>query len=106
MILPKPRDPRFITLRRGGTLTDTDHCLLARWTADCAAHELGAAAYAIKAAGAAAPSGEGECRATRMSVAARTAAERVVRARFRVLIGQPAVDAIIETKRKTKPPVE
>lgn len=42
MILPKERDPRFVTIRRGGTLTDPDH------------H------YAIKAARAAAPEGEGE----------------------------------------------
>jgi len=132
VILPKQRDPRFITIRRGGTLTDSDHHLLALWAATCAehvlhlfesvrpsdprprqaiaqarawvrgeikmsqaresaghangaardltggaryaayaaaqaaavahvaAHELGAAAYAIKAARAAAPSGEGE----------------------------------------------
>ena len=40
MILPKVRDPRFITLRRGGTLTDTDHHLLALWAADCADHVL------------------------------------------------------------------
>jgi hypothetical protein len=132
MILPKERDPRFITIRRGGTLTDSDHRLLALWAATCAenvlhlfeaaqpldlrprhaiaqarawvrgeiamsqsreaaghanaaarelrggprhaayaaaqaaavahvaAHELGAAAYAIKAARAAAPEGEGE----------------------------------------------
>ncbi len=132
MILPKDRDPRFITIRRGGTLTDSNHQLLALWAATCAehvlhlfesaqpedprprqaieaarawtrgelkmmetralgghamgaardlhgsarfaayaagqaavvahvaAHELGAAAYAIKAARAAAPSGEGE----------------------------------------------
>lgn len=33
MILPKIRDPRFITLRRGGTLTDGDHHLLALWAA-------------------------------------------------------------------------
>jgi hypothetical protein len=25
MILPKVRDPRFVTIRRGGTLTDSDH---------------------------------------------------------------------------------
>ena len=31
MILPKDRDPRFITIRRGGTLTDSDHRLLALW---------------------------------------------------------------------------
>ncbi len=132
MILPKVRDPRFITIRRGGTLADADHQLLALWAAACAervlplfesarpsdarprhaieqarawargeirmsqaraagghamaaardlsgaarhaafaagqagvvahvaAHDLGAAAYAIKAARAAAPSGEGE----------------------------------------------
>jgi hypothetical protein len=121
MILPKVRDPRFVTIRRGGTLTDSDHHLLALWAASCAehvldffeaaqpkdprprhaieharawvrgevkmtqaraaggcamgaardlrgaprhaayaAHELGAAAYAIKAARAAAPEGEGD----------------------------------------------
>ena len=40
MILPKVRDPRFITLRRGGTLTDSDHHLLALWAAACAEHVL------------------------------------------------------------------
>ncbi len=40
MILPKKRDPRLITIRRGGTLTDTDHHLLAIWAADCAEHVL------------------------------------------------------------------
>ncbi len=40
MILPKKRDPRFITLRRGGTLLDSDHRLLAVWAADCAEHVL------------------------------------------------------------------
>jgi hypothetical protein len=40
MILPKQRDPRFITLRRGGTLTDSDHRLLALWAAACAEHVL------------------------------------------------------------------
>ena len=40
MILPKDRDPRFITIRRGGTLTDTDHRLLALWAASCAEHVL------------------------------------------------------------------
>jgi len=29
MILPKVRDPRFVTIRRGGTLTDPDHHSLA-----------------------------------------------------------------------------
>src|SRR6476661_4116178 len=41
MILPEVRDPRFITLRRGGTLTDSDHHLLALWAASCAEHVLG-----------------------------------------------------------------
>ena len=40
MILPKVRDPRFITVRRGGTLQDDDHSLLALWAADCAEHVL------------------------------------------------------------------
>lgn len=40
MILPKERDSRFITIRRGGTLTDAAHCLLALWAADCAGHVL------------------------------------------------------------------
>src|SRR5512140_1091053 len=40
MILSKERDPRFITLRRGGTLTDSDHRLLALWAAACAEHVL------------------------------------------------------------------
>lgn len=95
MILPKIRDPRFITVRRGGSLQDEDHHLLALWGADCAehvlhhfeharpgddrprraielgrawAHELGAAAYAIRAAQAAAErdeqvaAGRTECR--------------------------------------------
>jgi hypothetical protein len=40
MILPKVRDTRFITVRRGGTLEDEDHRLLAAWAADCAEHVL------------------------------------------------------------------
>src|SRR5512140_3278196 len=40
MILPKVRDPRFITIRRGGTLTDPDHHLLASWAATCVGHVL------------------------------------------------------------------
>ena len=40
VILPKIRDPRFITIRRGGTLLDQDHRLLAVWAADCAEHVL------------------------------------------------------------------
>jgi len=40
VILPKVRDARFITIRRGGTLTDGEHHLLAIWAADCAEHVL------------------------------------------------------------------
>jgi hypothetical protein len=40
MILPKVRDPRLVTVRRGGTLTDADHRLLALWAAACAEHVL------------------------------------------------------------------
>jgi Imm-5 like putative immunity protein len=40
LILPKVRDPRFVTIRRGGTLTESDHQLLALWAADCAEHVL------------------------------------------------------------------
>ena len=40
MILPKVRDRRFITVRRGGSLSDDDHRLLALWAADCAEHVL------------------------------------------------------------------
>ena len=40
MILPKVRDPRFITIRRGGSLTDPEHHLLALWAAGCAEHVL------------------------------------------------------------------
>ncbi len=39
-ILPKDRDPRLITIRRGGTLTDENHHLLAEWAAACAEHVL------------------------------------------------------------------
>jgi len=39
-ILPKERDPRLITIRRGGTLTDDDHRLLAEWAIACAEHVL------------------------------------------------------------------
>ena len=34
------RDQRLITVRRGGTLQDADHRLLAVWAADCAEHVL------------------------------------------------------------------
>ena len=40
VILPKVRDPRLVTIRRGGTLTDADHQLLALWAASCAEHVL------------------------------------------------------------------
>ncbi|WP_298750167.1 putative immunity protein [uncultured Serinicoccus sp.] len=40
MILPRVRDPRLVTVRRGGLLTDADHALLALWAADCASHVL------------------------------------------------------------------
>ena len=40
MILPKVRDPHFVTIRRGGTLTDSEHHLLALWAATCAEHVL------------------------------------------------------------------
>ncbi|MFT4216230.1 MAG: hypothetical protein QM619_03470 [Micropruina sp.] len=56
MILPTVRDPRFITVRRGGTLTDPDHRLLALWAADCAEHVL----PLFKAVRAAAPAGRAD----------------------------------------------
>jgi hypothetical protein len=40
VILPKVRDPRFVTIRRGGTLTDSDHQLVTLWAAICAEHVL------------------------------------------------------------------
>src|SRR5690606_39867560 len=40
VILPKVRDMRFVTIRRGGTLTDENHHLLAEWAATCAEHVL------------------------------------------------------------------
>ena len=39
-ILPKQRDPRLITIRRGGTLSDEHHRLLAEWALLCAEHVL------------------------------------------------------------------
>lgn len=41
MILPAVRDPRLVTIRRGGSLTDKHHHLLAPWAAECAEHVLG-----------------------------------------------------------------
>jgi len=70
MILPKVRDSRFVTIRRGGSLADSDHHLLALWAASCAEHVLDLfestqpqdprPRQAIKAARAAAPEGESE----------------------------------------------
>jgi hypothetical protein len=40
MIFVEPRDPRFITIRRGGTLTDENHRLLTLWAIACAEHVL------------------------------------------------------------------
>jgi hypothetical protein len=39
-ILPKDRDPRLITVRRGGSLTDEHHHLLAEWSVVCVEHVL------------------------------------------------------------------
>mgnify|MGYP000996440015 CR=1 FL=1 len=70
MILPQIRDPRFITLCRGGSLTDADHRLLALWAAACAGRVLPLfetanpsdprPRHAIEAARAAAPLGQGQ----------------------------------------------
>lgn len=40
VILPSVRDQRLVTIRRGGTLTDAHHQLLAYWAAACAGHVL------------------------------------------------------------------
>jgi Imm-5 like putative immunity protein len=40
MIFTKERDPRLVTVRRGGSLQDADHQRLAVWAADCARHVL------------------------------------------------------------------
>jgi len=40
VILSDIRDPRLITIRRGGSLTDADHHRLAVWAAACAEHVL------------------------------------------------------------------
>jgi hypothetical protein len=40
MILSPVRDPRLVTERRGGSLTDADHRSLALWAAACAEHVL------------------------------------------------------------------
>nr|WP_281497265.1 hypothetical protein [Ornithinimicrobium sp. F0845] len=38
--MPAVRDPRLVTIRRGGTLTTEDHHRLALWAATCAEHVL------------------------------------------------------------------
>jgi hypothetical protein len=40
MIFSDVPDRRLVTIRRGGTLTDDDHHLLAVWAADCTEHVL------------------------------------------------------------------
>ncbi len=40
MILPDVRDPRMVTIRRGGLLSDAEHQMLALWAAECAEHVL------------------------------------------------------------------
>jgi hypothetical protein len=40
VILSTDRDPRLVTIRRGGSLTDADHHRLALWAATCAEHVL------------------------------------------------------------------
>ncbi|SIM84825.1 hypothetical protein CSP5_1842 [Cuniculiplasma divulgatum] len=39
-IFEKRRNLRLVTIRRGGTLNDSDHRLIAKWAADCAQHVL------------------------------------------------------------------
>lgn len=40
MIFTEPRDPRFITIRRGGSLSDEHHRLLGQWAGICAGNVL------------------------------------------------------------------
>jgi hypothetical protein len=40
IIFPAVRDPRLVSVRRGGLLTEGDHQLLALWAATCAEHVL------------------------------------------------------------------
>jgi hypothetical protein len=40
VIFTKIRDPRLVTVRRGGSLQDRDHRLLAVWAATCTTHVL------------------------------------------------------------------
>ncbi len=40
MVLPRVRDHRTVTVRRGGTLSDEHHRLLAPWAAERAEHVL------------------------------------------------------------------
>ena len=39
-ILPRERDLRLVTIRRGGSLSDEHHRLLAGWALECAEHVL------------------------------------------------------------------
>jgi hypothetical protein len=40
VVAPSSRDPRLIAVRRGGSLAEADHRLLAAWAADCAERVL------------------------------------------------------------------
>jgi hypothetical protein len=40
VIFSKERDLRLVTVRRGGTLSDRDHQLMALWAAECTEHVL------------------------------------------------------------------
>ncbi len=40
IIFEKRQDLRLVTIRRGGTLNDTDHRLIAKWADDRAQHVL------------------------------------------------------------------
>ena len=79
--------------------------------AHVAAHELGAAAYAIKAVHAAAPEGEGESAGERVPVAARPAPRDDPRARTRrpaaaerhLLVGVPPLRAPTHECRRVHP---
>jgi hypothetical protein len=48
MILPAVRDPRLVSMRRGGLLSENDHQLLALWAATCAEHVLGLFEHACR----------------------------------------------------------
>jgi hypothetical protein len=59
MILTAGEDPRLVTIRRGGSLTDPDHHLLVLWAAACAEHVL--YLFEAQAPGAAPARPEGCC---------------------------------------------